>query len=314
MGSKCRRDRVAWWSKFARTSCWLKQLSSLAGRSGLASSFPKPTCGQVPNVEDAKPTFQRDCTDSICRPCPGEMGAVGRRRRLRFMRKTKCWRTKPSGREKQNCESCVTKLRRWRMHGKSQPTVRGAKRMQKPDEDCKMEVDDEADSGNKLDMRNKMWMRRSEKIRIENGSKGTETARLVARTRKDAKCVLRTKSCSVRQTRPDWPKGVNGNTSLKGGGIQCVAPQKMWKVSRIPAWITHPSDLRSSLSARFRILANTAPKAVCACDAQCCRGRRHVHCGPSNSTLSHQASLLGGPFSVDRCVLWCALLKQLSLV
>ena len=113
-------------AKFARTSCWLKQLSSMAGRSGTNASFPKPTCGQVPSVEDAKPTFQRECTESICRPCPGETGTVGRLRRLRFMRKTKCWRTKPSGREKQNCESCVTKLRRWRTHGKGQPAVRGA--------------------------------------------------------------------------------------------------------------------------------------------------------------------------------------------
>ena len=49
------------------------------------------------------------------------------------------------------------------------------KRMQKPDEDCKMEVEDEADSRNKLDMRNqrsqksyvnfssRVWMGRSEK-------------------------------------------------------------------------------------------------------------------------------------------------------
>ena len=38
------------------------------------------------------------------------------------------------------------------------------------------------------------------------------------------------------------------------------------------------------------------PRRVCACEALCCREKRHVHCGPSNPTLSDQASLFGGFF------------------
>ena len=64
----------------------------------------------------------------------------------------------------------------------------------------------------------------------------------------------------------------------------------VWKfkaqlLRRVQAWITHPSDLRSRLAAMLRMWATTAPK-VCACDAQCCRENRHVHCGPSTPTLS----------------------------
>ena len=65
------------------------------------------TCGQEPSVGDAKPTFQRDCTESICRPCPQEMGAVGRHRRPRV--KAICQRTKPRVQKNQSCESCETK-------------------------------------------------------------------------------------------------------------------------------------------------------------------------------------------------------------
>ena len=53
----------------------------------------------------------------------------------------------------------------------------------------------------------------------------------------------------------------------------------------IPPWIAHPSDPRSRLTARMRIWATTA-RWVCACDAQCCREKRHVHGVPGNPTLA----------------------------
>ena len=78
-------------AKCVTTSCWLKQLSSMAGRSGTANSAPKPARGQGPSVGDATPTFQRDGMEGS----PQEMGAVGRLCRPRVMEKTICWRAKP---------------------------------------------------------------------------------------------------------------------------------------------------------------------------------------------------------------------------
>ena len=92
---KRRKERDSWWAKCARTSCWLKHLSSMAGKSGNAASAPIPTCGQQPSVGDAKRTFQRGCMDNICKQRPQVMGAVGRLRHPRV--RISCWRTKPSG-------------------------------------------------------------------------------------------------------------------------------------------------------------------------------------------------------------------------
>ena len=72
-----KRRRVIWQDKCVRTSCWPKELPLVAGGSGVTASVPKPTCGQEPSVGDAKPTFQQDCTGSICRPCPQEICTVG---------------------------------------------------------------------------------------------------------------------------------------------------------------------------------------------------------------------------------------------
>ena len=55
----------------------------------------------------------------------------------------------------------------------------------------------------------------------------------------------------------------------------------------------------------WEIVGNHCPKGVCACDAQCCREKRHVHCGQSilRLLLLTQASLLGGFFCRSlRCV------------
>ena len=65
-------------------------------------------------------------------------------------------------------------------------------------------------------------------------------------------------------------------------GIQCTAPQKMWKfkapyLRRVPAWTTHPLDPRSRLVASLRTWATTAPKGVW----------RHVQCGPSNPAFTN---------------------------
>ena len=59
----------------------LKRSSLMEGKSGTAACVPIPMCGQEPSVGDAKPTFQRGCMERICRPCPQEMGAIGRLRR-----------------------------------------------------------------------------------------------------------------------------------------------------------------------------------------------------------------------------------------
>ena len=92
-----------------RTSGWPIQLSLIAGRSRIAASAPKPKCGQEPRVGDAKPTFQRDYTESICRHCPHEMGEVGRLCLLRVMGKTICLRRKPSGQNQQSRDNCETR-------------------------------------------------------------------------------------------------------------------------------------------------------------------------------------------------------------
>ena len=71
---------------------------------------------------------------------------------------------------------------------------------------------------------------------------------------------------------------------------------------RIPARITHFSDVRSRLTAMQRIWATSA-RRVCDCEALCCREKKHVHCGPSILRFLTQASLPGGPFSRSlRCV------------
>ena len=68
----------------------------------------------------------------------------------------------------------------------------------------------------------------------------------------------------------------------------------------IPARTAHPSDLRSRLTARLRKWGTLVPK-VCACDAQCCREEKHVHCGLSNPTRKDPSVAL----SVDHCVVVC---------
>ena len=56
-----------------------------------------------------------------------------------------------------------------------------------------------------------------------------------------------------------------------------VALQHGSRILRILARVSHPGcGCRQPL-----------PRRVCACcDAQCCRQKRHVHCGPTNPTLS----------------------------
>ena len=80
---------------------------------------------------------------------------------------------------------------------------------------------------------------------------------------------------------------------------------------RIPAWIPHPSDLRSRLTDSLRTWATTAPKGVCACDAQYCREKRHVHCGPSYPTITDPGVTAWWRL---HCVVGYALLKQCTLV
>ena len=96
MGFKRRIGRDSGRAKCVTTSCWLKLLSSMAGRSGTANSAPKPACRQGISAGDPKPTFHRDGMEGS----PQEMGAVGRLCRLRVMEKTMCWRAKPSGQTK----------------------------------------------------------------------------------------------------------------------------------------------------------------------------------------------------------------------
>ena len=62
----------------------------------------------------------------MCRPCPQGMLAGGRLRRV--MEKTTCWRMKPNGLEKQRCESCVAKVSRRRMCGRSRPCISESRR------------------------------------------------------------------------------------------------------------------------------------------------------------------------------------------
>ena len=80
--------------------------------------------------------------------------AVGRLRQTRVMEKIICWRTKPSGQKKRSCLSCVKKSKGSK--GKM-PSVQfeDIGEDAKPDDDCKMEVEGEADSRKKLEMRKK---------------------------------------------------------------------------------------------------------------------------------------------------------------
>ena len=133
VGFKRRIGRDSGRAKCVTTSCWLKQLSSMAGRSGTANAAPKPARGQGPSVGDTTPTFQRDGMEDP----PQEMGAVGRLCRPRVMEKTTCWRAKPSGQ---------TKLKLQEFSSKKLIMIRNTGRGHRcsssthVSEDCKMEV------------------------------------------------------------------------------------------------------------------------------------------------------------------------------
>ena len=90
---------------------------------------------QVPG--QTKATFRQVCTGSICRRCPRGMCALGRRRLRLVMERTGYWRTEPNWPRILSCEKTE----------KGDDTKR--------DEDCKMEVDVEAGSRKKLEMRMK---------------------------------------------------------------------------------------------------------------------------------------------------------------
>ena len=59
------------------------------GKNGAVDSVQRQKCGQEPSVGPATPTFQRGRMESICRFCPQEIRAVGRRY---LMEKIICWR------------------------------------------------------------------------------------------------------------------------------------------------------------------------------------------------------------------------------
>ena len=86
------------------------------------------------------------------------------------------------------------------------------------------------------------------------------------------------------------------------GTIHNVSKFKIQLLRHIPAWDTHQSDRRSRLTAKLRTWATIVPNGVCACDAQCCREKKHVLPGPSIPTL------------VDPSVAaWCFFLSIIAL-
>ena len=155
-------------ARCVRTCIWQRLSSLMVEGNGTAASVPQPAYGQEPSVGDAKPTFPTGRMETICKPCPREMGAVGQLRRLRVMKKTIYWRTERSGQKKQ---SCVTRSRRWRMSGRGQLCSSRS-------QGWKTDVDGEADSRKLLDIGTKIaqnsyaklrtasiWRRSSGKIR-----------------------------------------------------------------------------------------------------------------------------------------------------
>ena len=96
-------EKFSCWARCVRTSVNQKQLSLMFERTGIDACVPKPVSGRETSVADARPTFWQGCVETICKPRPRGMGAVGQLRRYRVMEKTVSWRTKHSGQRKQSC-------------------------------------------------------------------------------------------------------------------------------------------------------------------------------------------------------------------
>ena len=65
-GYKRRREEVSWPAKCVRTSCWLKQLSSMTGRNGTVPQDQRVVKSHVLKMQDPIP--QSGCMGSVCRP------------------------------------------------------------------------------------------------------------------------------------------------------------------------------------------------------------------------------------------------------
>ena len=162
-------------ARCGRTSFWQKRSSLMVGRSGIVASALKPKCERGPRVEDAKLTSWLQ-GKRMQGGVHEDRGAAGQLRRRRVTEKSMCWRTKPSGPQRQSSESCATESRRWKMSGRSQQSGEDTK----PDEEYKMEVDGEADSRKKQGRsrsscerlrRLRIWMRILLRVRGKSGSK-----------------------------------------------------------------------------------------------------------------------------------------------
>ena len=99
-----------------------------------------------------------------------------------------------------------------------------------------------------------------------------------------------------------------GTRGLKCG-IQCTTPHKKcgnWKPSFCVAFQRGSGILRilARVSQPGGGYGQPLPRRLCACDAQCCREKGHVHCGSSNPTLTDPSvSSWWSPFCLSlRCV------------